>query len=128
MQQTRNLLPDKPMRTFTAFMLAVILGSIIGLYGVIVSVFADGPINERIVTIGIILLVYILFGFFFGYIFPELSWKLGIPFGFPGAIFLAFYTVNETSPFYFLYILLILVVACLFTGVGSNVRTRKDAA
>lgn len=109
-------------------MLAVILGSIIGLYGVIVSVFADGPINERIITIGIIILVYILFGFLFGYFFPEFSWKLGIPFGFPGALFLAFYTVNETNPLHFLYILLILVVAILFTGVGSNVRTRKDTA
>lgn len=114
------------MRTFTAFMLSLILGSIIGLYGVIVSVFADGPLNERIITIGIIILVYITVSFIFGYFFPELGWRLGIIFGFPGALFLAFYTVNETNPLYFFYILLIILVACLFTGVGSNVKTRKD--
>ena len=121
-----NLLPCKHMRTFTAFMLAVILGSIIGLYGVIVSVFADGPLDERIITISTIILVYIVVSFFFGYLFPELGWRLGILFGFPGALFLAFYTVNETNPLYFLYILLIILVACLFTGVGSNMKTRKD--
>ena len=114
------------MRTFTAFMLAVILGSIIGLYGVIVSVFADGPLDERIISISTIILVYIVVSFFFGYLFPELGWRLGILFGFPGALFLAFYTVNETNPLYFLYILMIILVACLFTGVGSNMKTRKD--
>lgn len=121
-----KLLPYRHMRTFIAFMLAIILGSIIGFYGVIVSVFADGPLNERIITIGIVLLFYIMVSFIFGYIFPELGWKLGIIFGFPGALFLAFCTVHETSSLYFLYILLIILVACLFTGAGSNMKTRKD--
>jgi len=95
--------------------LSVIIGIIIGYFGVLVSVFADGAIKERIITIGIILLIYMILSFLLGLIYPEFSWKWGILLGLPGVLFLAVYSIKE---FDFLYLLYIFLILCL-SAVGS---------
>jgi len=109
----------------TGILLSIIAGIIIGIFGVIVSVFTDGPLAERLVTIVVILLIYYVLGGVWGLVLPGYSWKWGLLLGAPGVLFLGVYMIREFSAFYFLYMVLIITMACFGAWAGSAVRSRR---
>ena len=89
------------------------------------SVFSDGEIKERLISIGVILLIYCLFSAVWGFLQPFRSWKWGLYIGIPGALFLLIYTLTEFNPYYLLYVAGIIFFACLGAWGGSLLRNRK---
>jgi hypothetical protein len=53
--------------------LAFLAGSLIGFFGVFVSVFADGGLTERLITIGVILLIYSVLSGVWGFLLPDFT-------------------------------------------------------
>lgn len=104
--------------------LTVIVGFLLGFFGVFVSVFADGGSRERTVTIIIILFIYWILGCVLGLIFPEYSWKWGVMLGGPGFLILLIFTVKEFSPYYVLYLAGILILSLVSTWGSSYYRNR----
>lgn len=102
--------------------LAVLIGGVVGFFGVLVSVFADGGQQERLITVGIILLIYFVIGAAFGYLLPDYSWKWGIFLGLPGVIFLAAYALREFDIYYLIYMLLIIDISCLGAWLGKKIK------
>lgn len=107
------------MKYKIAVILAIIAGALIGLLGVIVSVFADGALAERMITIGIILVIYFVLCGVLGLIMPNYSWEWGMMTGGPGVFFLIIYMLKELNVFYMLYMVLILLFACVGGWCGS---------
>ena len=113
------------MKKIIGLILSIIIGVLVGFFGVIVSVFADGGVNERRLTIGGILLFYAILGGIWGLLFPERSWKWGLFLGGPGVIFLFIYMLGEFDSFYLLYMALILLCASLGAWAGSLIVNRR---
>jgi Na+/melibiose symporter-like transporter len=108
---------------FTLMVLA--LGSIIGYFGVLVSVFSDADSSERLTTIGIILLIYIIVSALNGFFMPDYSWLWGLLLGIPGVILLILYFAREPNLYYIVYIFLVLGLSCLSAKGGSFIKTRN---
>ncbi len=102
--------------------LAVLIGGVVGFFGVLVSVFADGGQQERLITVGIILLIYFVIGAAFGYLIPEYSWKWGIILGLPGVILLAAYALREFNIVYLIYMLGIIGTGCMGAWLGEKIK------
>lgn len=113
------------MKKSVSILLALVLGSLLGFFGVFVSVFADSGPSERYITIGVILLVYCILSALWGFLQPGFSWLWGLIFGFPGVIFLTLYYQSEPNPFYKIYITLILVLSCVSGKTGSRIKTHR---
>lgn len=105
--------------------LALATGVMIGIFGVFVSVFADGTLGERLVTILIILMVYAVLGIVWGYWQPRYSGWWGIILGLPGVIILMLYMVNESQYLNIIYALLIVTAACFSSYAISKWRRKK---
>lgn len=101
---------------------AVLIGIIIGFFGVFVSVFSDGGQQERLITVGIILLIYFFIGSVLGYILPDYSWKWGIFLGMPGVLLLIAYSLREFNIYYLIYMLLIIDISCLGAWIGKKIK------
>lgn len=114
------------MKYIIGRVLAVILGIILGFFGVFNSVFADGMLSERLIVVGVILLIYAFLGFLLGFFLPKGSWTWGLFGGVPGALFLLLYMLREFSFYYLIYIILLLTVSCLAAYGGSLVKTHRD--
>lgn len=112
------------MKNFIGVVLAVIAGGLIGFYGVIVSVFTDAAIIERIIAVSLILAGYAVLGAIWGFVISEFAWRWGVLLGGPGVIFLCIYMIKEVDPYYLLYMLLIIIVACLGAKAGSMLKFR----
>lgn len=106
----------------TGKFLAVILGFLLGFFGVLVSVFADGGQQERLITVGIILLIYFILGGALGYFMPNYSWKWGIFLGIPGVLLLIAFSLREVNVYYLIYMLLIIDSGCLGAWIGKKIR------
>lgn len=102
--------------------ISLLAGSLIGFFGVIVSVFADSALPEQLVTIAVILLIYFVSGGVCSFLLPYYGWKWGIPFSVPGVVMLAIYTILEWNPYYLIYIGLIAGFAILGAWAGSSIR------
>lgn len=113
------------MKNAIGIVLSILVGGLLGFFGVFVSVFADSGLTERLITIGIILLIYLLLGAVWGFLLPNLPWKWGLLIGTPGVLFLGFYLLSEFNLFYLLYIALIICLACLGAWGGSAIKNRK---
>ncbi|HCP15235.1 MAG TPA: hypothetical protein DIT32_05635 [Peptococcaceae bacterium] len=113
------------MKNILGIVLAILFGCLIGYFGVFVTVFADGGLQERLITIGIVLLVYCFLGFVWGFTLPDHAWKWGLLLGLPGVFFLAVYLQREYEPLYFLYMALILCCTGFSAAAGKAVRKRK---
>lgn len=114
------------MKDIIGIILAIAFGFFIGFFGVVNSVFSDGPMDERLVFIGIILVVYAGLGVIWGFVLPARGWKWGLYLGVPGAVGLLLFMLSEFTLFgYFvLYIIALLAAACLGSWGGSRLRTR----
>lgn len=115
------------MRYIISILLAILVGTLLGFFGVFVSVFADGALSERLITIAIILLIYVLLSAALGYLLPNYSWMWGLLLGAPGVFFLVQYMANEPNPYYLIYIILILSLSCLGAKGGSIIKRHKKA-
>jgi len=108
----------------TGIMVSLIAGILIGFFGVITTVFADGPLVDRLVTIFVILLIYYVLGGVWGLVLPGYSWKWGLLLGAPGVLFLGVYMIREFNAYYFIYMILIICTVCFGAWAGSYVRNR----
>jgi cation transport ATPase len=114
------------VRNSIGLLLALAIGSLLGFFGVFVSVFADGGLGERLLTIAVILLIYFVLSALWGFLLPRHSWLWGLALAAPGAIILALYMLREYNPYYFIYIVLIIGLAILGAYLGSSLRKRKS--
>lgn len=86
--------------------LAVALGLFISVFGVFLSVFADGNLNERLILIAITLVVMFLVTFIFTLLQPSMAWYFAAMIGLPGVFVLL---IQSRDVYHILYSLLILV-------------------
>ena len=103
---------------------AMILGALISLYGVFLSVFADGGINERLILIAIVLLLLFVLSTGFAYIQPRNAWLNAAFLGGGGVIILL---LDVQNVYYFLYSFMILLVCTAGVWVGKilSVKYKK---
>lgn len=114
------------MKYTIGIILSILVGSFIGIFGVLVSVFSDGGLTERLITIGVILLIYCIMGAALGLFLPDFSWKWGLIAGIPGVLILGVYMLREYNPYYLIYMALIVYLACFSAWGGSVARTRRE--
>lgn len=112
------------MKVIIGSVLAVLIGAVLGFYGALLSVFADGLISERLIVIAVVLLVYFTVGGIFGFFLKSCSWKTGLLIGAPAVILLGLYSRTGFNAYYTVYMLLILFLSCIGTWTGSRISTR----
>ena len=95
------------MKNIIYIILLFLVSFLLGFYGVFASVFSDGGMSERLITIAIILLIYVLLGFLSAVLFKKKSMKLGALISLPGILFLLLYLFREYNLYYIIYIILI---------------------
>lgn len=105
---------------------AVLVGALLGFFGVLVSVFADGGVLERLITIGIILLIYAALGGLWGFFLPGIWWHGALALSLPGVLLLALYMLGEFNPYYLVYMVLILALAGLGAYGGKALSTGRQ--
>jgi hypothetical protein len=129
------------MKTAVGMVLGIFFGILMGLFGVLNSVFSDGSPDESLVLfIGVILVIYTIFGALWGFLLPEQGWKWGLVLAGPGAavvlLMLVMYLMATTAggaggPVLFgsllVYVVLLLATACLGAWAGSA-RARQQGA
>ncbi len=113
------------MKYIIGIILTILTGIILGFFGALVSVFADGIVGERLIVISFILLVYFFISAFYAFFLYRYSWIWGLYIGTPAVILLGFYARTEFNVYYFIYMILILLFSCLGAWAGSRVGTRK---
>lgn len=103
---------------------AMISGALISIYGVFLSVFADGGVNERLMLIAIVLLILFAVSTVFTYIQPRNAWLNAAFLGGGGVIILL---LDLQNVYYFLYGIMIILVCSAGVWVGKklNVRYKK---
>jgi hypothetical protein len=106
--------------------LALIVGILLGFFGVFASVFSDGALKERLIVIAVILLIYYLLSGVWGYLLPDYSWKWGLFIGIPGVLFLGFFMLREFNAYYLIYMVLIIYIACTGARGGSSLRNHRE--
>lgn len=112
------------MKYIVGIILSVFVGVFIGFFGALLSVFTDGSLNERLVVIALVLLVYFAVGGIFGFLLSRYSWKWGLYIGVPAVLILVFYSWDEFNIYYFIYMALILSLSCLGAWAGSLFKRR----
>ncbi len=112
------------MKNIIGILLAIVFGFFFGFFGALNSVFSDGELKERLVFIGVLLVIYGVLGLVWGFLIPKFTWKWGLFLGGPGALILLLFTLLEFNPYFLVYAALILVLACGGAWGGSVLRTR----
>lgn len=100
---------------------ALICGALISLYGVFLSVFADGGINERLILIAIVLTVLFFLSTIFAYIQPRNAWLNAAFLGGGGVIILL---LDPQNVYYFLYSFMIFLVCLAGVWVGKKLNSK----
>ncbi len=114
------------MKNTIGILVALILGGVVGFFGVFLSVFTDGETGERMATIGIIILIYLVLGAVLGLIWPDLKWIVGLMAGLPGAILLVYYTIKEFHVLYVPYLAAVLILPSLVSNLTSKARRKPS--
>lgn len=97
-------------KKFFMLILALAIGLFVALFGVFLSVFADGNLNERLVLIAITLLVLFLVTFVFTLIRPAMAYPYAMLIGLPGV----FVLLIQSWDFYHILYSLLIVILCFF--------------
>ena len=63
------------MKNIIIVILVILLGGLIGFFGVLVSVFADSSYAEQLITIGIILVIYAVLSGLCSLLLQKYSWR-----------------------------------------------------
>ena len=104
----------------------IIIGIIMGFFGVMVSVFSDGSTYERIITVLIILIIYGVISLVAGFIRPVNTWISMLSLSLPGVIILIFYTIKEFNILYIVYMALIILITYFGTKSGKSLKRKKS--
>jgi hypothetical protein len=110
-------------KTVSVFM-ALIVGVILALYGVFLSVFADGNINERLMLIGIVLLIFFVISYVLTKFNPHQAVLNVILMASPSIAVLIF---QDFSGYIILYISSIIVSCGLGFFLGKTVSKKKSS-
>ena len=116
-----NIEKKKPI----GIIVTIIIGIVMGIFGVIVSVFSDGSTYERIITI-LIILIYGVISLITGFIKPIKTWIYMLSLSLPGVIMLTFYTVKEFNILYIVYMALIFLITFYGTKSGKSLKRKKN--
>jgi hypothetical protein len=112
------------MKNIIGIVLSIVFGIFFGFFGTLNSVFSDGELKERLVFIGVLLLIYGVLGLVWGFLIPKFTWKWGLFLGGPGALILLLFMIFEFNAYFLIYIALILAFACGGAWGGSALRKR----
>ena len=112
------------MKNIIGIVLSIFVGIFLGFFRALNSVFSDGELNERLVLIGVILVIYGILGLVWGFLLPGFSWKWGLFLGSPGVLILLLFTIIEFNPYFLIYMALILILACGGAWGGNSLRKR----
>ena len=112
------------MKSIISIVLSILTGFFLGFFGALNSVFSDGELTERLVFIGVILVTYGVLGLVWGILIPKFAWKWGLFLGGPGVLILLLFTLFELNPFFLIYMVLIILLACGGAWGGSSLRKR----
>lgn len=113
------------LKSILLSLIALILGALISIYGVFLSVFADGGINERLILIAIVLIVLFVFSTVFTYVQPRNAWLNAVFLGGGGVIILL---LDLQNVYYFLYSFMIFLVCFAGILVGKKLNRRYKKA
>jgi hypothetical protein len=106
-------------------LITLVAGALIGFFGVFVSVFSDGLVFERLVTILIVLIIYGIVSIILGFLKPNYTWLYMLSLSLPGVIILAVYSSREFNILYVAYMLLILAFSFFGTKTGKSMKRKK---
>lgn len=114
------------MKNAIGITVSILVGGFLGFFGALNSVFSNGELNERVVFIAIILLIYAALGVVWGLLIPGFSWKWGLFLGGPGVILLVLFMLGEFNPYYLIYMTLIIGFSCFGGWIGNQIRSRES--
>nr|WP_300095354.1 hypothetical protein [Sedimentibacter sp.] len=106
-------------------LITLVAGAFIGFFGVFVSVFSDGLIYERLVTILIVLIIYGIVSIVLGFLKPAYTWLYMLALSMPGVIILLLYTSREFNILHVAYMILILAFSFFGTKTGKSMKRKK---
>lgn len=104
----------------------IIIGILLGFFGVFASVFSDGSTYERIITILIILIIYGVLSVIAGFLKPVKTWIYMLSLSLPGVAMLIFYSIKEFNILYIAYMVLILLITFFGTKSGKSLKKKKN--
>lgn len=113
-------------KKFTAYVVTLMAGLLLGFFGVFVSVFSDGSAYERMVTILIILVIYGILGIIIG-VWKPVKTFVYLPFlSLPGILILLVYSlVGEFNALYIPFMLLILGFSYFGLKTGRSFKQKN---
>jgi hypothetical protein len=106
-------------------LITLVAGTLIGFFGVFVSVFSDGLVYERLVTILIVLIIYGIVGIVLGFLKPLYTWAYMLSLSMPGVIILLIYSSREFNILYVAYMVLIIAFSFFGTKTGKSMKRKK---
>jgi hypothetical protein len=116
---------NKDKKKLISIIVTLVIGIVLGFFGVMVSVFSDGGTYERILTILIILIIYGVLSLIIGFIRPVKPWGHMLALSLPGVVMLIFYTIKEFNILYIVYIVLIILFTFFGTKSGKSLKRKK---
>ncbi|HBC32632.1 MAG TPA: hypothetical protein DC024_15465 [Clostridiales bacterium] len=116
---------NKNKKKLISIIVTLVIGIVLGFFGVMVSVFSDGGTYERILTILIILIIYGVLSLIIGFIRPVKPWGHMLALSLPGVVMLIFYTIKEFNILYIVYIVLIILFTFFGTKSGKSLKRKK---
>jgi hypothetical protein len=116
------------MKKILGSVLSLALGLLFGFFGVMNSVFSDGAMDERLVIIAVILVIYGLLGLLLGFFFSEMHITVAILLVIPGIVFLTLFLFSELYLLILLYMVLLIFMTFVSVKLGHHLygRTRKN--
>lgn len=113
-------------KKYTAYVVALIAGLLLGFFGVFLSVFSDGTRYERLITVLIVLILYGVIGIAIGVWKPEKAFVY-LPFlSLPAILILLLYSFGgEFKPIYIPYMLLVLLFPYFGLKTGKSFKRKK---
>lgn len=117
---------NKNKKSTLPHLITFIAGVLLGIFGVLVSVFSDGSLYERLVTILIILIIYGILGIIIG-IWKPIKTLIFLPWlTLPGVLALSFDMYKEGFKIlYVLYIILIITISYFGLLTGRSFKRKK---
>ncbi|WP_326906699.1 DUF6954 family protein [Sedimentibacter sp. MB31-C6] len=110
------------MKTKIGILITAMIGFVLGFFGVIVSIFADGDIFEKLNTAFVILLIYGALSCILGLLYKSTYKKFVITLSLPGIVFLIIYLFSEFNIMYIGYMFLILTTSFVGGSIGKKIH------
>ena len=106
-------------------LITIFIGLLLGFFGVYVSVFSDGLVYERAITILIVLIIYGVLSVIIGFVKSKKNWLYMLSLSLPGIILLLIYTAKDFNILYLLYTVLIFLVSYYGARSGKSLKIKK---